>query len=464
MGGSNVIPDLLKGPKQFTSSVAEQVDLLNNLFCDYFTVDNCIQPNFVTPIPVIESVSNVVFTPNIVLKVLKQLKPKFSAGCDGLPPVIFKKLAPVLSEPLSSIFNSSFYSGTVPHDWLCANVIPIYKNKGKINDPSNYRPISLTSVPCKIMEHIIYDRLYDHFSKNNFFSANQHGFLRRKSTVTQLLSCVNRWSNYIDSGCFVDVIYLDLAKAFDSVCHAKLLSKLSSYGVCGNLLNWLRAFLSNRKQRVLISDTVSDWKDVKSGVPQGSVLGPLLFLIYVNDMFSVVANSELDSFADDTKVSKGMRLIQQCFLVQIDLDKLVAWFDDWQLSLNADKCCVLHIGYNNPHFQYRINNNVLKSVTEMRDLGITISSDLSSTVYVKKIKAKASSVSYMFSKVFSNRNVEFMTGVFKTYIRPLLEYATPVWSPHKLIDIDLVESVQRSYTSHLSGLRTMEYARSFKNV
>ena len=216
---------------------------------------------------------------------------------------ILKELAEELAQPLADLFNTSMDSGIVPESWKTANVTPIFK-KGDKRDPSNYRPVSLTSTIGKIMEKIIRDHINKHMQLNKLYSPHQHGFRKGRSCSTQLLEVTEDWTKLLDEDNSVDCIYLDYKKAFDSVPHQRLMIKLHAYGIRGKLWKWIIAYLSNRQQQVVINGVASESTDVMSGIPQGSILGPELFLIFINDLPESIKSPDgaVKLFADDTKL------------------------------------------------------------------------------------------------------------------------------------------------------------------
>ena len=288
------------------------------------------------------SLSYVTFSEEQVCSKLKGLKASKSPGPDGIHPAILHECSEILSVPLSIIFQKCLDSNFVPTDWRVANVTPIFK-KGDRSLPCNYRPVSLTSVVCKVMESLIKGCLLKYLLDNELLNLSQHGFLPSRSCVTNLLSFLEDVSSSLDSGFGVDVVYLDFSKAFDKVPLGRLMVKLRRLGVRGNCADWISSWLHDRSQRVAVNGNFSSWKEVTSGVPQGSVLGPLLFLIFINDIDSSLTSC-ISKFADDTKLYRKISNLDDALLLQKDLDKLFSWSQTWQMSFNADKCKVLHFG------------------------------------------------------------------------------------------------------------------------
>jgi len=274
----------------------------------------------------------------------------------------------------------------------------------------------LTSVPCKIMEAIIRDQLNDCAC----LSTSQHGFIKGRLCATNLLSAFEYWTNWLDQGYGVDLIYLDYRKAFDSVDHAKLIEKLQNCNVDSKLIKWIAAFLQNRKMTVIVKLEFSDWVAVLSGVPQGSVLGPLMFLIFVNDLSLWIRNSMILMFADDTKITCKILCDSDGLLLQQDLS-LLEWSKYWHLDFNVDKCKAMRVSHCY-QTEYKLNGNKLQEVEEEKDLGITVTNNLKPSVYCAKTAAKAMQVLGVIKRNFVLNDEEDFRLLFNGFVRPHLEY------------------------------------------
>ena len=320
-------------------------------------------------------------------------------------PLVVKNCASACSEAFSVIFCQSFASGKVPDAWRLAQISPIFK-KGSRSSPGNYRPISLTSVPCKLMERIVRDVMLEHLYSNNIIASEQHGFVMKKSVVTNLLETVDRISDGIDNGFHVLVVFLDFAKAFDRVCHSSLRIKLISCGFCPRIIDWVSDFLSDRQQRVVIGKHKADWIDVTSGVPQGSVLGPLLFVIYINDMPEVVSHL-VKLFADDSKLIATVRSNNDISILQGDLNALMEWSNTWRMLFNVDKCKVMDFSRTNGK---QINSylfmgesegsSTLNYVETEKDLGVTLSRNLKFSTHIRIQANKATAILGQLKRTF----------------------------------------------------------------
>jgi len=303
---------------------------------------------------------------------------------------------------LAHIFSLSLISGIVPQMWRTAVVVPIYK-KGPADRAVNYRPVSLTSVACRVMEKIVSSSMISFLRANNLISSEQHGFLSRRSTVTQLLETVFDWYSAINDKKCVDVLMIDFLKAFDSCSHPKFLAKLSKYGIDGCLLIWIQNYLSDRTQSVQVGLCRSRVCPVVSGVPQGSVLGPLLFLLYINDLSSTLSYVSCKLYADDAKLYSSFDRSDEIFPLDTALIDLLKWSNIWQLPIAVSKCNVLHIGYSNPRNFYALGARLLEPVDVIRDLGVQLSSNLSFSAHCSLSALRASRVAHMLLRAFKGR-------------------------------------------------------------
>ena len=331
------IPDLKKEDGEMATSDKDKAETLNNFFQSVFTEeppgDLPIPPSFKLD----SELSNIDITREDVLKQLKRLNTGKAAGIDGIPPLLLARTAEALALPISIIFKRSLEEGCIPDEWRKAKVAPIYKNKGSRSSTNNYRPVSLTSVLSKMMETIVRGKMTAHLQDNHLICDQQHGFTSGRSCVTQLLDTLDCWTEILDRGGSVDVIYMDFRKAFDSVPHRRLMQKVEAHGIRGKVYQWTQDFLSKRTQEVAVNGVTSKEAAVTSGIPQGSVLGPLLFIMYINDLPNHVHN-EVRIFADDTKLFKEVQRVDRCSL-QEDLDRLTDWSRDWLLNFHPEKYC-----------------------------------------------------------------------------------------------------------------------------
>ncbi len=422
----------------------EKATLFNSSFQTVFTADNGKLPT--PPSLFFSPMYNFQITSTEILQAINKLKDKITRTPEEVPSYFIKRIAFTLLLPLTIIFTNNLFYTYVPSQWKESLIVPIYK-KGNKTNPLNYRPISLTSSFSRIFESILHVKISQHLAKNSLLSSNQYGFLSNKSSCDQLLICIHEWLLSVSEGIPISVVYTDIAKAFDSVSHTKLIFILKHYGISECVCNWLCNFLTNRRQSVCVGSAVSSPLPVYSGVPQGSVIGPLLFLIYFNSL-----TKEVDSlygvrgiklFADDAKVYDTSSQS-----LQISLDKILSWLQDHQLNIAANKCFTLNI--HNRTLQnlpsLTLDNTPLQNIETMKDLGIIISSNLKWHSHINSICNKAAFSSYHILKSFRTKNIWIFKKLFVTYTRPIVEYNTPVWSPYLSKDISRIESIQRLFT------------------
>ena len=294
---------------------------------------------------------------------------------------------------------------------------------------------------------------------HNLISPHQHGFLKKPSTASNLLESINDWSISLANHHSVDIAYIDFCRAFDAISHPKLLLKLSAYGLSGNLYLWIKAFLTNRRQLVRISSSYSSICTVTSGVIQGSVMGPILFTLFVNDITdSLDCTTTAKLFADDLKLYTNISTSSTVNL-QHQLNEVHKWSKIWQLPISFSKCTVLHLGRNKTQQQYHFQNTLIKQSDIVRDLGILIEPNLKFTSHVHTIVSRANIRSSQIIRCFLSRNLPLMARAFSIFVRPTLEYASVVWSPSNITQIILLEGVQRTFTKRLPGLANLQYSK-----
>ena len=394
-----------------------------------------------------------------VLDTLRKLKPEKAQGPDGISPKILKECALTLCYPLAMIFNKSMTEMKLPADWKQANINPLFKG-GVRTEPGNYRPVSLTSVPGKVMERLVIEQVRANLKMVGIPNTCQHGFVTGRSCLTNLLVSLEEWSKALDEGGNVDVVYLDISKAFDTVPHKRLTAKMKRYGLGGNLLGWLVNFLSDRQMRVGVHGEFSDWTNVTSSVPQGTIGGPTQFGLYVHDMPEFVVN-RIIQFADDTKLWRIIQGETDKLALQADLDSLGDWSEEWMLRFNPKKCKVLHLGSRNPEFVYTMKDGgsriKLETTSLEKDLGVLITDNLKVGEQCERAAGKAMRVLGMIRRSFTKLDEETLKTLYCSFVRPHLEYCIHAWSPYFKKDIEVLEKVQKRATKLLPWLRNLSY-------
>ena len=421
MKTKSTVGDLERLDGTMADTDVQKAEVLNSSFASVFTTEGEGDiPQFERRTYNTELV-DLPITKEDIERILKTLDTSKSPGPDGLHPRPLAEMAAQLAEPFQALFSTSLEEGILPQGWKDGNVTPIFK-KGKKHQPGNYRPVSLTSIPCRVMEKLVRNEIMEHLINNNLLSKFQHGFIKARSCTTQLLAVLDDWTDVIEHRENVDAIYLDYAKAFDTVPHKRLLAKLYGYGIGGKLLKWIAAFLEGRRQRVIVNGSKSSWTRVTSGIPQGSVLGPLLFVCYVNDMPENIT-STVYMFADDTKLYRNIKTHIDREVLQSDLSRLEDWSRKWQLRFNADKCKVLHIGRDNEHYEYYMDRDTKIGVTtNERDLGVQIDPDLKFNQHVDTVTSKANRMLGMIRRAYTYKDGDTIKRIYTSLIRPILEY------------------------------------------
>ena len=403
------IPELVKSNnnhgKSMTNNDKEKADVLGNFFASVFVKE----PEWTwlldkTDRGDIKKELKVDLTEDRIRKKLQKINSSKSPGPDSLHPRVFKEIAPVLTRPLYIIFDISIKTGKVPSAWKIASITPIFKNKGSKNHAENYRPISLTCIVSKILESVVRDDVLSYFKENGLLSDRQFGFLEGRSTTLQLLTVMEKWIDILDNDGIIDVIFCDFQKAFDKVPHNRLIDVLRYYGIEDPILSWIENFLKQRKQQVNVNGSKSEVFDVLSGVPQGSVLGPLLFVIYINLMIEKANSPNLYLYADDVKTFQRIESTDDINDLQEHIDRLYDWTQYSLLKFHPGKCETMRIKskYNKSELltYYSIDETKLNTVNKIKDLGITFDSSLSFETHINMKVNKANQLVGMLRRTF----------------------------------------------------------------
>lgn len=378
-------------------------------------------------------------TPDSIEKIISNMKSKNSCGWDNISSKLLKNIRDVISLPLSMIINQSLCTGIFPKSLKLAKVIPLYK-KGDNNIFGNYRPISLLSATSKIFERVAFDQLYKHFSRHHLFYDSQYGFRQDHSTELAALELIDRVKQQMDDKKTPFSVFLDLSKAFDTLDHDILLQKLAFYGVKGLSLEWFKSYLTGRSQFVEFNGTQSSTKELITGVPQGSILGPLLFIIYMNDVHVTSDKLNLILFADDTTTSSSMCSFASnknsttqyvASAINAELDKLSDWLSVNKLSLNAEK--TKFIIFRNPQRitfmvpELKINNTVIERVQKFNFLGIMLTEHLTWDAHLSAVGNKMSQTLGIMNRLKKILPQDILLLMYNSLIGSHLNYGTLAW-------------------------------------
>ena len=463
----NAMPDLKREDGSFTSNDEEAAEALSQQYYNTFTKEDT------TNIPDIEAKplqTNKLKTYNInkerVLKVIENLKPNKSPGIDGIHPRVLKELSDVIAYPITLIYQKSVEESQLPRQWKDAEITPIYKKESR-SLPKNYRPVSLTSIICKILEKLVVEDIIAHVKENLLNCSQQHGFTPKKSTATNLLEALNIITEAQMHGIPVDILFLDYQKAFDTVPHLRLLKQIESFGIVDHALNWIKAFLLDRRQRVRVNSSTSKWEPVISGIPQGSILGPILFTLYVNDIPASL-QSIISMYADDTKLISAILSEDSTENLRSDLKILEEWAIKFQMKFHPEKCHVMHIGSNNPKNEYTMTDgnqlHNLDKVSSEKDLGILVDDKLKFSEHINVKVNKANQILGCVKHTFKHMTKDIFNLIYKSMVRPHLEYGSVIWNPHLKKDMDAIERVQRRATKLVPGIKNLSYEDRLKSL
>ena len=471
---------------QFVSDPEQMANLLQKQFCSVFSdpdSPNKEDPQFSQTSSFLEDINLVL---QDICAAIDDMRLHSAPGEDEIPAILFKSCRDSICLPLFIMWNFSFESGEIDQKYLSQLIAPIFKGGSKLQ-PSNYRPVSLTSHVIKIFERVIQKKMIKYIEESHLLSCNQHGFRKGRSCLSELLAHFDLLYENLGNSLDSDTVYLDFSKAFDKVDHALLIKKLQLYGIKGKLLNWIKSFLSDRVQKVVIDGKMSLPELVISGVPQGTVLGPLLFLLFVNDLEKCIKYSKLKLFADDSRLIKSVHPTlgsEDKLQLQHDINAVLQWAETNNMVLNETKFKLLchHVHAFAPNNNMRLLQQLPFSLCQyersywlpgsitlnrsdfLDDLGICVTDDFSFQFHINQIAKKGNmKVSWILS-VFKSRDAVTMLTLFKSLVLNVLEYCCPLWLPHRVQDITKLEAVQRRFTSKIYSVRHQDYWSRLKTL
>ena len=437
---------------QFFSDEVAACEAFNAYFSSVYC--NNSKPDFDVSYDCDVRFSNISINLSDVVEALSKLDSSKGAGPDNIPPKFFRECGPSIATPLHILFSLSLKSGEFPMLWKKAHVVPVHKSGSK-HHVENYRPVSILSTPSKLFESIVYNKCFTVYK--NIITPYQHGFINKRSTVTNLLCFTNELIDAMSVGFEVHAIYADLSKAFDKINHSILVKKLNAYGICGSLLRWFKSYLCDRCQQVKLGLSLSSFRHVPSGVPQGSILGPFLFSLFINDIGNNFVCA-FSLFADDLKIYRVIKGLNDTMFLQSDIVSLLRWCDENLMIINSEKCHIVKfskkISSSSP--VYFMHNNKLKVSTTIKDLGVILDCKLTFAAHIDNVIARANRALGCIKRYGRDfKNLRTLNILYTTYVRSILEYACIVWSPFYKTHIDRIESVQNKYITFI--MRSLRY-------
>ena len=440
------------GVLRFGDAVAADGAAIAELFGSYFSsvfvdgrpVDDSVEPEVCAlNVPTLFTISDIVNS-------LRSLAASAGAGPDGLPGSFLRGCAEGLAVPLHILFTRSLGESRFPMVWKKAHVIPIFKS-GNRELAQNYRPISILSSLSKVFESLIYKSIM--FEVKNRIIPQQHGFFPGRSVDTNLCTYTEFILNSLDARTQVDAVYTDFSKAFDKIDHAILVSKLEAIRLDKFLVRWLTSYITNRSQAVRVSNFVSAYRRIPSGVAQGSHIGPLLFSIYINDISSCFNRSEFLMYADDTKIFSKVTSTQDCHEFQADLDNFHQYCVTNKLVLNYNKCHKITFARNRYTFDkdYKLGENVISSVDSIKDLGVVVDSKLLFDMHVRHCTQRAyRGLGFILRLSSDFSSLSAINALYYAYVNSVLSFASVVWNPQYQVYNDQLEAIQKRYVKYLS--------------
>lgn len=434
--------------KHFSKAYTSPSDAVINIH----TEDGLILRDLCANFPTIK------ITEDLILEKINNLPSNLVSGPDGVPNLFVKKCIATLLTPITRILSETLKTGYVPDVWKKSFIRPVHKS-GVRSKVENYRGVALQCVFPKLLDSIIANHL--DFHMKSIIDENQHGFVKGKSTITNLAEFTSCVLNMMENQIQTDTIYLDIAKAFDSVSVELLIHKLDIMGLNKQILNWIESYLHGRQQMVKLNGITSDPIAVTSGTGQGYPIGATLFKLFIIDLPRHINDSKLQSFADDTRSWKHINCYNDCVMLQADLDRLVDFFNRNQLRMNASKSKILtyHRGGLKFDFNYKINGIEIERVNVVKDLGVILDERLTFNAHIEYMTAKATSrLAWIkrFGKEFEDPWT--IKRLYSTFVLPIVEYGSQIWNPYTVEKIGRIESIQKQFL--LFALRKMDWPRN----
>ena len=433
----------------------EAADIFSHEFSKNYSAPTNVQVPVVTE-PMMDSDASPTFncSEGAVLEALKACS-NSSSSPDGISYRLLKYIAGSILRPLNIVFQHALNDGIFPRVWKHAIVVPLYKGRGDRSAASSYRPISMCSCIGKLLEKIVHVQLISFLNTHGNLHPAQHGFTAGKSTVTNLLQFDTCIADYLDAGHAYDVIMFDFCKAFDKAPHQCVVDAAAHLGICGMALKWISSFITGRTQQVKVGESLSCTSDAISGVIQGSILGPVLFIMLTNSLLHLI-KLPLGGFADDLKFAADVVIYSQPE-VQQEIDKLATWASAHLMPISSEKSVAMHCGKRQPKHVYTLNGKPMATVDTTVDLGIVKTSDAKYTEQCHAVASKATRSVFAIRRAFQCRAKELLWPAYQTYVLPIVMYCSAVWNPAMKSNIDIVERVQRKVTKIINGLENKTY-------
>ena len=449
--------DPLGGPDTLVEDDKDMANLINNTLGEVFT-ESPSNPSLpdTRRLPCSSPLSSVTFNMIQIRDQLGKMKSNTSPGPDGVRAKMIIELKDDLSAPLTHVLNESMRTGEIPYQWKLSNVAPIFK-KGNSHDAENYRGVSMEDLFLKTGEKIIKNAILGHLLENKMLNSSQHGFLPKKSTVTNLIEYLDDILRHVDRGECVAVFLTDFSKCFDKLPKHLILHCLEKrYSIEGKLLRWIKNWIEDRKQRVVLNGEKSEWIDVKSGCVQGSTLGPIIALALLDTVDDHINFVTTKKFADDNKFYAKITSEQDQKAMQNDIDNIIKWANKWGFVLNPDKCKIIQFG-GDTDYDFYMNNKLVEKKLSAKDLGIIVDNKLNWTEQIKKTVAKARRRAYCMARALLSKDKKIWMTLYKVYVRSILEYALVAYCPYQRGHLEELERVQRWITRQVPGIGKYPY-------